>query len=109
MPTPYTTLVLAAAALIITPAKATPFGGEVPFKFQTHELETSGGVANLYSRLQRKAEVACTTAGARPMTVRRLEQKCIDQLTDELVANIDHARLSALHERNDDSSRYARD
>ena len=86
------------ASIIASPAMAgEPLGDDVDFAFKAHELETSGGVSDLYARLTFRAERACSTPGIKPVYQRQFEEECTARLTDEFVAKIDDPRLTRVH------------
>ncbi len=100
------TIITLSAAFVALPASADP-RDSVEFSYQAHELETASGAVRVYDRLAKQAERACVDSGARSLEVRRFETMCIEQLTDELVSQIDHPRISSLHNETEEAIRIA--
>lgn len=80
-------------------AAASPaFADDVAFSYKRSELSSAAAVAALHHRLERKAVSACYLDEKASLVVRSARKKCAESLADELVAGIDNARLTALHE-----------
>ncbi len=102
------TFIALSAAFVALPASAGQHDG-VTFRYQADELDTARSAVKLYDRLEKRAERACITPGARSLEVRRFEAECVEQLTDEFVSQIGHSRISDLHTESDESIRIALD
>lgn len=96
---------LAAGGLIIVG----PAGAEdIEFSYSAYELETAGGAAALYERLENRATAACTHSGRKSLEERRIENACIERLTRDFVEAIGHERIARAHRARDyEKSRLA--
>ena len=92
-----TIITLAASAAIFGTAHAQP-DDDINFTYQAHELETAGGMENLYNRLMAKARNACTTPGKISIQTRNAEKECIEDLAGDFIRGINHPRLTQLYE-----------
>ena len=61
------------------------------------DLETDRGVKHVYKSLERRAESACYTVGAKSLNDRNAEKTCAEDLLIDFVLNVDNERLSAYH------------
>jgi len=80
------------------PASAA-FADSSGFTYNKAELETDYNVERLYDRLTHFAEVECGTPGRVPIAVKAAERACEAELTEFIVAEIDHPRLDRHVER----------
>lgn len=89
-----TKLFLAAAAALIVagPASAASWRFEV----RSWELESDGGLHNTMRRITDKAEAVCGVEAARTLREVSAGQRCVAAVTEEIVAKIDHPRLTAM-------------
>ena len=66
--------------------------------YYEYELDSVAGAQNVYARIQNKAEATCIDGGRTPLYRQPVEDACIAELTEDIVAEIDHARLYRIHE-----------
>lgn len=86
-------LLAAAVALIVAgPASAASWRFEV----RSWELESDGGLHNTMQRITDKAESVCGVASARTLQDIAAGRRCVAAVTEEIVAKIDHPRLTAM-------------
>ena len=92
-----TIITLAASAAIFGTAHAQP-DDDINFTYQAHELQTAGGMENLYDRLIAAAENACSSPGKTSIDARNAEKECIEDLAGDFIRGINHPRLTQLYE-----------
>lgn len=93
--------IIAAMSFAAAPAIAS----EVSFSYAKRDLASSSAITDLYDRIAEKADSACDIYQNSGLLAVNYRRACAAELTDELVANVDHPQLTALHvERN---RRYA--
>lgn len=59
----------------------------------------SASVAEIYADLARTSELACSTPGPRPISLRKLDKACATDLLAKAVTRIGRTDVAALHER----------
>lgn len=82
------------AAGALTPAQAREFR----FDFRAYELETAGGRAALIKRLDNAAKSYCGVRHATGIQQTQVSKICLVTVMDEVVRQIDDARITALYE-----------
>lgn len=72
----------------------------VKFKFQyeASDLATREGAEKVYRRLVRVVRRQCTPAGTLAAELRRVDQRCISEMTSNAVARMGSAHLAAIHQ-----------
>ena len=83
----------ALTGLAITPANAS----DIKFRFHTYELKSEAGAKVVYKRLTNRVENHCYSGGPRFLSGTIGADKCIDSAMNDLVAKIDHPRLTQIH------------
>jgi len=94
-------LALISGALAVTaPAIAAPTQTHiVTTTIDARDLETDRGVAKIYKTLARRAENACSTSGHKPISARRAEDACAQDLLIDFVQDVDDERLTSYFEK----------
>ena len=96
-------ILFASVASICTTANA----NGITFHYNTSELASPAGLNAVYSRIQYRANAACSTNDPRALWRRSYEAKCEAELINDIVSKIDHAGLSAVHARAAGADRFA--
>lgn len=89
--------IFAASLALTAAAVAHAQQPDVTFQYNRHELETEYGAKRLYDRLVRRAESACKSSNSVTLWRIRAEKECAKALTNDLVTEINHPRLAAMH------------
>lgn len=91
-------LLFAGCLLGATPAAAINSHQEtIKVRINPDELNSASGVENIYKLLEKKAQFRCTSAGYRPLSVKRYEEYCTAELLESLVEDLDHPGVHTLH------------
>jgi|GEM_PF-3219315 len=69
----------------------------VSVKVDIAEIESDRGVARIYEQLRSEAESACVANGVRPLSVKRIEASCTQDLLNDFVGDLNNTRLSDYH------------
>ncbi len=95
---------LAAMLSFATPAAA---GDDYRFSYQPHELQTVGGAQNVYKRIELRASQSCQTRGRETIFAKRAAADCEAGMIENIVEEIDNARLNRVHANAKSKRRYA--
>lgn len=95
---------LAASAATTQKITASAYGERISVTVPMDLLATDAGTTRLYKALQRKAERSCKTVISQRLGRLVSVDRCSGKLMDGFVAKLDHAGISALHLRTQNSA-----
>ncbi len=95
---------LAAGALVTLMSMDVAVAADREYRYARADLASAGGAEHIYAEINEIAEDVCYDqyGGSRLVTYRAERERCIDEVVENLVADIDDPRLSRVH------ARYAR-
>lgn len=94
------TFILASIAAIAIAAAAPAEARDFRFTYSAYELQTEGGREAVLKRLDRRAARYCGDYARKSLSDKRLAESCRQQVTREVVDQIDNPRLTAMYENN---------
>jgi UrcA family protein len=95
------TALLAAGALITMISASPAAASDREYRFAGADLSNASGVEHVYSEIYEIAEEICDEQydGSRLVRYRAERERCIVEVVDDLVVEVDHPRLSRVHAR----------
>lgn len=94
---------VATVSLFSASAQAEPAERQVTVSLEHFDLSKQSDADEVYARLQRAARNVCGTLVNKDLNIRRLTRECYDSALARAVAEVDSARLTALHESNSET------
>ena len=91
------TIATAIALVAIAGFGASANAAPVRFHYNTHELDSSASVEQLYQRISAVAKSACASNDPKALWMQPAEDQCASDLVNDIVLEIGDADLSALH------------
>lgn len=97
MKTLLVTVLLSCSACAISTNPYAHTADEYLITYSKYELKTLAGIGDVYARIRKAAKKYCPSY-AQIKSIREV-QICISDIVDELVAKIDHPKMTAYHEK----------
>jgi len=85
-------------AVTLPALAANPTSEIVTTTIDQRDLATDYGVERVYKTLSHKAEISCETPGRVPVSIKRYEKLCTQDLLEDFVFDIGNESLTRYHE-----------